>query len=197
MASFRGPHARYKPSDKPRLYGDAPPVVIEPEETIIHLQTLQEILSLARKIDRVAEGDERRLNAWRQTSEVSRWVWSEVGSLPITVAPSLASGLGAYQSLLLAIWTHLENDTMDPRVENWLNSQIDEFVNEFNVKLAMTRSTVPHHEHIAGSSFFPNAQNLLITGGNFISHSQDITGLQKSSDKMLRVVYFQTAVLFY
>ncbi|KDR67030.1 hypothetical protein GALMADRAFT_1133363 [Galerina marginata CBS 339.88] len=182
------PRSRFK---TPLKFGSP----VEPEDTIPYLQTLQEVLNLTRQIDRAIKDNIRLL---RRTSGLSRWLWEEARTLPISAVPAMVVPVQAYNSILQEILKHLERDSLDGEVERGLNSQIDLVLDELKKKIA-TAQPIENQFHAAGSSgncFFPHAQNLLITGGNFINQTDD-TELRETSKKILQAVYFQTIVLFY
>jgi len=217
------PHVRLKSPADPPLHGDTEPLAVEPEHAIPYLETLQEILDLTREMEQRTEDNNGNLSTLCRLSDLSTRVWAEVESLPLTTARSMAMSVEAYKSILQKFRAHLEEGTMNEKVEKRLNVQLDLFLKEFNNKIAMARSSIqPAGE---SSSFFRNIHQLLITGGNFINHIKDtelreiceqtfrsvsasgdtsivlrddIARLQATSEKNVRAVHcLQTVVLFY
>lgn len=189
------PRARFKTPLESDSLGAASPLAVEPEDTIPYIQTLQDILNLTRDIDRVTE-DNVRLHVLRRTSTLSRWIWEEARTLPMATVPAMVDPVQTYKSILQEILKHLEWDTLNCEIERGLDSQIDLILDELKKKISMARPTGSHFQAAGSSGFFPHAQNLLITGGNFINQTHD-TELRETSIKILRAVYFHTFVLFY
>ncbi|KDR70865.1 hypothetical protein GALMADRAFT_811552 [Galerina marginata CBS 339.88] len=136
------------------------------------------ILNLSRGIDRATEGD---VTSLRQTSELSRWIWREIGSLPMTIVPSMADSVENYKLILQETLSHLQHHTLDANVVTHSNKLIDRFRNEFNSRTAVVRSMGTH------SGFFSNAQNFVINGGNFTQHSYDAE-LRETLAQILRAM---------
>ncbi|KDR67714.1 hypothetical protein GALMADRAFT_1074294 [Galerina marginata CBS 339.88] len=195
MSSNGSPRARIKPP------AEAPPPGIQADDAIRYLETLKEILDLAEKIDQWIVGDDCIPHTLRKTSDLSRWIWAEVESLPLATARSMALPVEVYKSILQTILTNLERNTMDLKVANTLSARIDRCLDEFQLRftqagIAMAQSSRHVAEAQGGSSFFQNAHHFRIIGSTFVSHSQDITGLQETCAKILRAVHC-LIVLFY